>query len=102
MIDIVKDYTAIGVGTAQATATRIAGIGRGGVGLVSGEDASLRVLVDPRAQAQLLRGIVDTVLAGDVEKVIHKVGLAKRSEVNAVRVQLQRIERILADTRGDR
>jgi polyhydroxyalkanoate synthesis regulator phasin len=103
VIDIVKDYTAIGLGSVQATATRFAGLGRDGVELVSGDaGSSLRTLLDPRSRIACARDTVGSVLAGDVETVISKVGLAKRSELNAVRAQLQRIERILADTRGDR
>ena len=104
MLDIIRDYTAIGVGTLQATTGRIAGVGRGTAHLVAGApepSASLRVL-DPRVQLGVARDVGRQLLAGDVEGVISRIGLAKKSELQAVRLQLQRLERRVADGRGDR
>jgi polyhydroxyalkanoate synthesis regulator phasin len=109
VIDIVRDYAAIGMGTAQAATTRVAGVGREAIGAVVGlaqvDTASLpmpNVQVDARAVASHGRDAVRGLLAGDVDGVINRLGLAKKSELNAVRVQLHRLERRLGDVRGER
>ncbi|HEX6888870.1 MAG TPA: hypothetical protein VF143_12260 [Candidatus Nanopelagicales bacterium] len=109
MIDIVRDYAAIGMGTAQAATTRVAGVGRDAVeavvGLAQVDPASLplpSVTVDPRAMASQGRDAVRGLLAGDVDGVINRLGLVKKSELHAVRAQLHRLERRLGDVRGER
>lgn len=104
MIDMVRDYTAIGVGTLQATTARIAGVGRGTAQLVASAPdptGSFRVF-DPRVQLSVLHDVGRHLLSGDLEAVISRIGLAKKSEVTAVRAQLQRLERRVADGRGER
>lgn len=103
MIDIVRDYTAIGVGTVQAATARLAGLGRDTATLVTGgpeATASMRLL-DPRTQLTLAGDVGRQLLAGDVEAVISRIGLVKKSELHAVRVQLQRLERRVADGRAE-
>ena len=103
MIDMVRDYTAIGVGTLQATTARVAGIGRGTAGLMTGaaeQPVSLRLL-DPRVQLGIAGDVGRQLLRGDVEAVVSRIGLVKRSELHAVRMQLHRLERRVADVRGD-
>ena len=102
MIDIVRDYTAIGVGTLQATTARIAGVGRGTAGMVTGatDPVSLRLL-DPRVQLGIAGDVSRQLLAGDLEAVISRIGLVKKSELHAVLIQLHRLERRVADVRGD-
>lgn len=107
MIDIVRDYASIGVGAAQAATTSVLRTGRSAVGRVtsvvepsawSGPEggASAREVLDRG------RGAVGGLLRTDLDGVVTRLGLAKRSEVNAVRQQLQRIERRLGDVRGER
>jgi polyhydroxyalkanoate synthesis regulator phasin len=103
VIDIVRDYTAIGVGTVQAASARIAELGRDTATLVTngpGASGSLR-LFDPRTHLTLARDVGRQIVAGDVEAVISRIGLAKKSELHAVRVQLQRLERRVADGRAE-
>jgi polyhydroxyalkanoate synthesis regulator phasin len=109
VIDIVRDYAAIGMGTAQAATTRVAGVGRDAVGAVIGlaqvDPAALplaNVSVDPRGVASHGREAVRGLLAGDVDGVINRLGLVKKSELHAVRAQLHRLERRLGDVRGER
>ena len=103
MIDIVRDYTAIGVGTLQAFTSRIAEVGRGTMTFVAGvpESGSSMRLLDPRTQLALASDVGRQLLVGDVEAVISRIGLVKRSELHAVRAQLQRLERRVADGRGE-
>lgn len=110
MIDIVRDYASIGMGTAQATTSRIVGFGRGGVARVSAlgllEPAGLGRRLEPRITARDAvergRGAVGGLLGADVDGVVNRLGLAKKSELHAVRQQLQRLERRLGEVRGDR
>lgn len=106
MIDIVKDYTAISLGTAQAATARIAGLGRDTAEFVSGRRAAdpggqpLGVF-SPRVQVGRARDVARSLLAGDLDGVINTIGLAKRSDLHAVRLQLQRLERRVAEPRGE-
>lgn len=107
MIDIVRDYASIGIGTAQATTARTVGTGRAGVARIG----SL-AQVDRAALGSALAGLVPAAAIGraretgalgiDVDQVISRLGLVKTSELNAVRHQLQRIERRLGEVRGER
>lgn len=107
MIDIVRDYASIGVGTAQAVTTSAARAGRGAVGRVVGVADAGGVPgtsggVSPREALDRSRGVMGGLLNPDVDAVITRLGLAKRSELNAVRQQMARLERRLGDVRGDR
>lgn len=108
MIDIVRDYSAIGMGTAQAATARVLGVGRGAVeGITSLAQVELPALRGPlseapRAAAGHGRDVLRGVVAGDVDGVINRLGLVKKSELQAVRLQLHRLERRLGEVRGER
>ncbi len=109
MIDMVRDYAAISVGTAQATTTRAVGVGRAGVDRLTSvgrsDTAALRGpmgSLSPRAAVDRGREAVSGVLGGDVDGVIGRLGLAKKSELHAVRQQIHRLERRLGEVRGER
>ena len=107
MIDIVRDYAAIGVGTAQASTSRAVGDVRAGA-------ARLGTLAHPDLESLtgLVAGIPPLTALGrareagqiglDVDQVISRLGLVKASELNAVRHQLLRLERRLGEVRGER
>lgn len=107
MIDMVRDYTAISLGTAQAASARVAAAGRDAIGVVTGlRSVDLSPpqppVFDPRTQLAVGREVARGVLSGDLDAVISRIGLAKKSELNAVLAQLQRLERRLGDGRTDR
>lgn len=109
MIDIVRDYAAIGVGTVQATTTRAVGVGRAGVDRLTGlghVDTRLvppsRESLSPRAAVTRGRDAVTGLLGGDVDSLIGRLGLVKKSELHAVRQQIHRLERRVGEVRGER
>ncbi|MCU0301235.1 MAG: hypothetical protein MUF35_06475 [Candidatus Nanopelagicales bacterium] len=108
MIDIVRDYSAIGMGTAQAATARVVGVGRGAVEGVTGivrldpHAVGAPLVQAPRAVANHGRDVLRGLLAGDVDGVINRLGLVKKSELHSVRLQLHRLERRLGDVRGER
>jgi hypothetical protein len=108
VIDIVRDYAAIGVGTVQATTTRAVNVGRAGVDGIVGLghiDAGLRPTreaLSPRSAIARGREAVSGVFGGDVDSLIGRLGLAKKSELHAVRQQIHRLERRLGEVRGER
>lgn len=101
MIDIVRDYASIGVGTAQAVTTSAARAGRSAVDRV-GHVADAWSPGSPREALDRGRGAMGGLLNPDVDGLITRLGLAKRSELTAVRQQLLRLERRLGDVRGER
>jgi hypothetical protein len=108
VIDIMRDYSAIGMGTAQAATARVLGVGRGAVegvaGLAQVELPALRgpLAGVPRAAAEHGREAVRGVVGADVDGMINRLGLVKKSELQAVRLQLHRLERRLGEVRGER
>ena len=108
MIDIIRDYTAIGVGSAQATTARFVGAAHDGALWAAtwgrpetlsegpGGDVSLVGAV-ARAPGALMAHIQD-----QCGRVVERLGLVSEAEVRALRAQVQRLERHLSDLRGDR
>ncbi|MGB7980509.1 MAG: hypothetical protein WCF36_06910 [Candidatus Nanopelagicales bacterium] len=94
MIDIFRDYTAIGMGSAQATTSRIVQTGRAGVdqvhALVSEQWA------DPPGAA-VVRQVVRSH-----EALGARVHTEVEDEIRALREQVARLERMIAGLRGDR
>jgi hypothetical protein len=107
VIDIVRDYLAIGMGSAQAVTTEVAGAGRAGVtrlsAIVELPDPGLSLAVaDPRTVLGWGRAAVGGLRSTDLDALASRLGLAKKSEVHAVRQQLHRLERRLSDVRRER
>lgn len=110
MIDIVRDYAAIGMGTAQAATGRVVRVGRTAVDHVielgSTQSAALGQQFTDRPSAGQVAERGRVLLAGivnpDIDGLVTRLGLAKRSELNAVRQQMHRLERRLGEVRGDR
>lgn len=107
MIDIVRDYLSIGMGSAQAVTTEAASAGRAGfnraASLVDLPQISATV---PASDPRVLVGWGREALAGlrstDLDAVASRLGLAKKSELHAVRQQMQRLERRLSEVRRER
>ena len=105
MIDIVRDYAAITVGTAQASTTRAVGAGQAAARRVASLGA-----VDPAVLRSRLAGLVPAAaragevgpLGLDIDQLIRRLGLVQTSELTAVRHQLLRLERRLGEVRGER
>ena len=107
MIDIVRDYVSIGMGSAQAVTSEVAGVGRAGASHVAAHlGAAGRTLGGAREEGQgvLARGreLLDEVRQVDLDALASRLGLAKKSEVHAVRQQIQRLERRLGEVRRER
>jgi hypothetical protein len=106
VIDIVKDYAAIGAGTAQATVSRAIGVGRAGAGqvawLTQGDFGASVATFDPRALVGHGQAWASGLVRSDLDELVGRLGLVKKSELNAVRQQLHRLERRLGEVRGER
>jgi hypothetical protein len=108
VIDIVRDYTAIGMGSAQATTNRVLGAAHSSAQWMrtwghpemaaepAGSNVSLigSAVRAPRALAGHARAEIDCV--------VQRLGLVSEAEVRALRQQVQRLERHISDLRGDR
>ena len=107
MIDIVRDYVSIGMGSVQAVTAEVAGAGRAGVNQVAAQlGAAGDVLGGARPEGESViavgRGLLDSLRQADLDAVASRLGLAKKSEVHAVRQQIQRLERRLGEDRRER
>ena len=103
MIDIIRDYTAIGMGTAQATTNRIVGLGRAGAAqAVSwGVGTLADVQQDPVGTVTQAPGALAARVHGELDRVVGRVGYVSGEEVRALRLQVQKMERRIAELRGD-
>jgi len=108
VIDIVRDYAAIGLGSAQATTANVVGAAQSGALWVatwghpepSGDHPDSRpTIVGSVARAP--RALSDHVHA-ELDRVVQRLGLVSEAEVRALRQQVQRLERHIGDLRGDR
>jgi hypothetical protein len=107
VIDIVRDYLAIGMGSAQAVTAEVAGAGRAGVSRLSAlvdlpEPSASLVAADPRVVLGRGRDALVGLRTTDLDALASRLGLAKKSEVHAVRQQLHRLERRLSEVRRER
>jgi hypothetical protein len=107
VIDIVRDYVALGMGSAQAVTEEVAGAGRAGATRVASA-LNLGPLPGIREGAHLGgalergRSVLSGLGSADLDAVASRLGLAKKSELQAVRQQLQRLERRLGEVRRER
>ena len=108
MIDILKDYTAIGVGSAQATTAKVVGAAQFGALWVATGGQPQALSEHPDAEVGLAGALVRApgALAGHIQqrcdRVVDRLGLVSEAEVRALRAQVQRLERHISDLRGDR
>jgi polyhydroxyalkanoate synthesis regulator phasin len=108
VIDIVRDYTAIGIGSTQATANRVVGAAHTGAHLVTTwghpEQASDHTGTRPTLIGSVV-GVPGALIAHvqrQIDGVVERLGLVSEAEVRALRQQVQRLERHISDLRGDR
>ena len=108
MIDIVRDYTAIGMGSAQATTNRVVGAAHSSAQWVTtwGQPEQVGDQAEPHASligsvARAPKALVAHAQA-EIDRVVERLGLVSEAEVRALRQQVQRLERHIADLRGER
>lgn len=108
MIDIVRDYAAIGLGSAQAATANIMGVAQSGARWATSWVHLEPAVEDPDQHASLLGTVVRTPQAlsthmqGEIDRLVERLGLVSEAEVRALRHQVQRLERHISDLRGDR
>ena len=108
MIDIVRDYTAIGIGSTQATTNRVVGAAHASAEWVTTwghpEQASDHPEPHPSLIGSVARvpGALVAHMQRQIDGVVERLGLVSEAEVRALRQQVQRLERHISDLRGDR
>lgn len=108
MIDIVRDYAAIGLGSAQAATANVVGAAQSGARWVTAWGRPEPAADHSDAHATLLGAVtrtpqaLSTHIQGEIERVVERLGLVSEAEVRALRHQVQRLERHIGDLRGDR
>lgn len=108
MIDIVRDYTAIGIGSTQATANRVIGAAHTGAQLVTTWGRPEQASDHPETRPSLIESVVGAPGAliahaqRQIDGLVERLGLVSEAEVRALRQQVQRLERHISDLRGDR
>jgi polyhydroxyalkanoate synthesis regulator phasin len=108
VIDIVRDYTAIGIGSTQATTNRVVGAAHAGAEWVITGGHPERASDHDEPNSGLLRSVVRApgALVAHVQRqidgLVERLGLVSEAEVRALRQQVQRLERHISDLRGDR
>lgn len=108
MIDIVRDYTAIGLGSAQATTNRVLGAAHSSAQRVSTWGNADQAGDGTESQATLMGSVASAPrslaahIQAEIDCAVERLGLVSEAEVRALRHQVQRLERHIADIRGDR
>ena len=108
MIDIVRDYTAIGLGSAQATTARVVGAAQSSTHWLASWGDPVPAGDHPESRAGLVGSMARAPQAlsahvqSEVDRVVERLGLVTEAEVRALRQQVQRLERHIGDLRGDR
>ncbi len=102
MIDIVRDYAAISVGTAQATGVKLAEAGRAGAGAALAWTASTAAEIrqDPRAAAGQAPGVLAGAVHGAVERAAGWIGSSSARQAVLVRRQVAWVDGRLQTMRG--
>ena len=103
MIDIIRDYAAIGMGTAQATSNRVVGVSRAGVGhaLAWTSSTLADVSQDPVGTVTQGPAVLVSRVHSELDRAVGRVGYVSGEEVRALRLQVQKMERRIAELRGD-
>lgn len=106
MIDIVRDYTSIGIGSAQATTNRVLGVAHSSAQWVItwGHPERAGDSSDASLIGSVIRApwVILAHVQAEIDRAVERVGLVSEAEVRALRHQVQRLERHIADLRGDR
>jgi hypothetical protein len=108
MIDIVRDYTAIGMGGAQAATNRVLGAAQASAHRVRSWGYPGGTGDHPDAPPSLVGwvarapGALVAHARGEIDCLVERLGLVSETEVRTLRQQVQRLERHISDLRGDR
>jgi hypothetical protein len=108
VIDIVRDYTAIGIGSTQATTGRVVGAAHAGAQWVTTWGRPDQAGDHPEPHPSLIESVVRAPgaliahLRRQIDGLVERLGLVSEAEVRALRQQVQRLERHISDLRGDR
>jgi hypothetical protein len=108
VIDIVRDYTAIGLGSAQATTAKVVGAAHSSVQWVTTLGHPAPTGGHAESRPSLVASVVHVPMAlsaqlqSEIDCIVERLGLVSETEVRALRNQVQRLERHIGDLRGDR
>jgi polyhydroxyalkanoate synthesis regulator phasin len=108
VIDIVRDYTAIGLGSAQATTNRALGVVHTSTHWVRTWGRPEQAGDPPEANWGPFASIAGAPwslaghVQGEMDRLVERFDLVSKAEVRALRQQVQRLERHIGDLRGDR
>lgn len=110
MIDIAKDYASIAVGAAQATTARLVSLGRLGLASLTSfgrrspsalSEHGADAIVDLRDTAERSREVIAALIQSELDRFVAMLGLVPESELTALRQQVARLERQLAEVQGE-
>lgn len=110
MIDIAKDYASIALGAAQATTTRLASVGRSGATALTAlgrrspgaiSEHIGEASIDLRDTAERSREVIAALLQSELDRFVAMLGLVPESELTALRQQVRRLERQLAELQDE-
>jgi hypothetical protein len=104
VIDIIRDYTAIGMGAAQATGGRVVSAGLTGAGSAVAWTASTvaEIRQDPLGSVGRAPTMVATHVHGGLDRAAGWMGSASGAQVRALRRHVGQVEQRLAGLRGER
>jgi polyhydroxyalkanoate synthesis regulator phasin len=108
VIDIVRDYTAIGIGSTQATANRVVGAAHASADWASTWGHPERAGEHPEPRPGVVGcvvrapGVLVAHAQHQIDGMVERLGLVSEAELRALRQQVQRLERHISDLRGDR
>jgi len=110
VIDIARDYASIALGAAQSTSARLASVGRSGAAALTaigrrspsaiGETLG-EASIDLRDTAERSREVIAALLQSELDRFVSMLGLVPESELTALRQQVRRLERQLAEVQGE-
>ena len=108
MIDIVRDYTAIGRGSTHAARARIRETVRLGTLRINGCAHPSGTRLPQEGEPTIAAGLAavpTTLLANarcEFDRAVERLGLVTVTELRSLRSQVQGLERRVGDLRGDR
>ncbi len=106
VIEIARDYAAIAVGSVQATTSKVLSLGRAGLSTVTGlgrrrpaalSDQIAGASADLKDTAERSREVIAALVQSELERLVAMMGLVPESELLALRQQVERLERRLAE-----
>lgn len=99
MIDIIRDYAAVGVGTAQATSHRLARASRTGAALALDWSSSTLAEVQQVRLSEVPAGLL-ALVHSQRDRAVSGIGHAAGGPVKALNQLAQGLQHRLSDARG--